>query len=397
MTKRQVFVTGIGLITSIGEGIDGNWRLLQEGCKPRVIEYEKSGIYVHPLVATDFTSQIPNKMDQRRMGGLQASGAYAAGLALEDAGLKQSAEVLGRTLAVIGGVGGERDTALDERIFAEPGVMRDPVKLNQKLVATMRPSRFLSELPNLLAGNISILFGVTGGSRTMMGDELSGINALITACHLIRDGVYDVALVGGACNAERWDLILHHGFGQNIWTENYRPVWHRTKGRGGFIIGSMGVFLILESAVHARKRGKAPYCRVAGAVARHGERRAGASKEQMLNAWTELQQKIQPDRLGVMSGTTGLSRLVQEEEGVLNAIAGGGGVRGTGSIFGHGIEASFLLNVALAAKAVSDCQLYPPFQGDDLFGASSQVDMVIATGIGHSRGEAIAALAPAEC
>jgi 3-oxoacyl-[acyl-carrier-protein] synthase II len=387
MTQSQVFVTGIGLITSIGEGIDRHWNLLQEGCKPRVIEYEKSGIYVHPLVATDFTLQIPNKMDQKRMGGLQASGVYAAGLALEDAGLKGSAEVLGRTLAIIGGAGGERDTALDERIFGEPGVIRDPVKLNQKLVATMRPSTFLSQLPNLLAGNISILFGVTGGSRTMMGDELSGINALITACQLIRDGVYDVALVGGACNAERWDLILHYGFGQNIWTENYRPVWHRTKGRGGFLMGSMGVFLILESAIHARKRGKTPYCQVAGAVARHGKRRSG----------TELQQKIQPHRLGVMSGTTGLSWLVQEEEEILNAIASRAGVRGTGSIFGHGIEASFLLNVALAAKAVNDRQLYPPFQGDDRFGTSSQVNMVIATSIGHWRGEAIAALAPAEC
>src|SRR5262249_61745526 len=117
MTERQVFVTGIGLITSIGDGIDRNWRLLQEGCKPHVIEYEKSGIHVHPLAAMDFTSQIPSKMDQKRMGVLQASGAYAAGLGLEGAGLKESAEGLGRTLAVIGGGGGGGRAAPRARRF----------------------------------------------------------------------------------------------------------------------------------------------------------------------------------------------------------------------------------------------------------------------------------------
>jgi 3-oxoacyl-[acyl-carrier-protein] synthase II len=394
MSAHEVCVTGIGLITSIGEGIDQNWAELNEARGPSASEYKTTGFLVHPLIATDFASQIPNKLDQKRMGGLQTSGVYAAGIALEDAGLKGAHEVLARSIVIVGGAGGERDTALDERIFAELHRLANPIELNEKLTATMRPTTFLSQLPNLLAGNVSILFGVTAGSRTMIGEELAGGNAVGTACRLIRDGAYDVALVGGACNAEREELLLQYAFGgRHLWPEVYGPVWSRSKHGGGFILGSMGVFLVLESAEHANMRGKTPYCRISGVVGQHASRTAaGAVTDAIRHAWKDLGDTSSAGQLGVISGATGISRLAKEELAALGAIDRHAPIRGSGSIFGHGVEASFPLNLALGAIALRRGHLYPPFDGDYQFERSAEVDRVMVTSVGYCRGETIALL-----
>ena len=67
-------------------------------------------------------------------------------------------------------------------------------------------------------------------------------------------------------------------------------------------------------------------------------------------------------------------------------------VRASGSIFGHGVEASFPLNLALAAQALRHGALYPPGEGDERLGHSAEVESVLVTGIGHRRGEALALL-----
>jgi 3-oxoacyl-[acyl-carrier-protein] synthase II len=130
-----------------------------------------------------------------------------------------------------------------------------------------------------------------------------------------------VALVGGACNAEREELILHYGFGGNLWPEVYSLVWYRSKHGGGFILGSMGAFLVLESAEHANMRGKTPYCRVSGVVGQHTSRTAaGAITDAIRHAWKDLRDTSSAGQLGVISGATGISRLVQEELAALGAI-----------------------------------------------------------------------------
>ena len=73
----------------------------------------------------------------------------------------------------------------------------------------LRPTLFLAQLSNLLAGNISIVHGVTGSSRTFMGEESAGVDAVRIAQARIAAGQSDLALVGGAYNAERWEVMLH--------------------------------------------------------------------------------------------------------------------------------------------------------------------------------------------
>ena len=129
----------------------------------------------------------------------QRLGTYAAGLALDDAAHE------GRRGALLDhghggrGAGGERDEAVDAAILAASPTRNDRgMLLNEKLTTELRPTLFLAQLSNLLAGNISIVHKVTGSSRTFMGEEGAGVAAVETAAARIRSGQSTHALVGGA-------------------------------------------------------------------------------------------------------------------------------------------------------------------------------------------------------
>ena len=98
---------------------------------------------------------------------------------------------------VVAAAGGERDEAVDAAILA---ASLDPhdlgMLLNEKLTTELRPTLFLAQLSNLLAGNISIVHKVTGSSRTFMGEEGSGVSAVETAAARIRSGQSTHMLVG---------------------------------------------------------------------------------------------------------------------------------------------------------------------------------------------------------
>ena len=75
---------------------------------------------------------------------------------------------------IVAAGGGERDYAVDGQILTGLRKAADPgVFLNERLMGDLRPTLFLAQLSNLLAGNISIVHGVTGASRTFMGEESS--------------------------------------------------------------------------------------------------------------------------------------------------------------------------------------------------------------------------------
>ena len=72
---------------------------------------------VHPLAPVDFDTQIPKKGDQRQMEAWQRIGTYAAGLALDSAGVKGNEEILARMDMIVAAGGGERDIAVDTAIL----------------------------------------------------------------------------------------------------------------------------------------------------------------------------------------------------------------------------------------------------------------------------------------
>src|ERR1700727_2779890 len=113
---REAWITGIGIVSCLGEGLDAHWQGFA-GNK-RVIDTESFAPFiVHPLAPIDFDKQIPKKGDQRQMEPWQRIGTYAAGLALDSAGAKGNKELLGRMDMIVAAGGGERDLPADSAIL----------------------------------------------------------------------------------------------------------------------------------------------------------------------------------------------------------------------------------------------------------------------------------------
>src|SRR5258708_4784908 len=174
---HEAWITGIGIVSCLGEGLDAHWHGFNES-KP-IIDKETFAPYiVHPLAAIDFDKQIPKKGDQRQMEPWQRIGTYAAGLALDSAGCKGNAALLGHMDMIVAAGGGERDETVDGAILtALPKAERPDLFLNQHLMNDLRPTLFLAQLSNLLAGHLSIVPGVTRPSGTLTGEELAGHDA----------------------------------------------------------------------------------------------------------------------------------------------------------------------------------------------------------------------------
>src|SRR6059036_45137 len=118
MTKpKEVWITGIGIISSLGEGLDAHWDALNAG-RINIDDKRFAPYIVHPLAPVSFDAQIPKKGDQRQMEPWQRIGVYAAGLALDSAGVKGNAGILGRMDMIVAAGGGERDLAVDGAILS---------------------------------------------------------------------------------------------------------------------------------------------------------------------------------------------------------------------------------------------------------------------------------------
>lgn len=302
--NREVWITGIGLVSSLGEGLDAHWQALSaDNPKPVIDEQTFAPYSIHPLCDLDFSAQIPKRGDLRQMEDWQRIGTYAAGLALDDAGIKGDEELLAKTHIIAAAGNGERDPEADATVLE--AIKDDPQwreRLNDLLLTNLRPTLYLAQQTQLLAGNISIVHKVTGGSRTYKGEEVAGAQIIENAVDRIRSGQGELFLVGASNNAARLDQLLIR----------------ELNGQGDVTTGSMGAFLVIESAEHARARGAKPYARIAD-VKVSSLRQEGC--------------KVQGVELKNTDG--------QSFTGDISAL------------FGHGIEAQFPFAMALAALSCS--------------------------------------------
>jgi 3-oxoacyl-[acyl-carrier-protein] synthase II len=388
---RETWITGIGILSCLGEGPEAHWHGLANG-KVHVDTASFSPYIVHPLPLPNFDAQIPKKGDQRQMEPWQRIGTYAAGLALDCAGVKGNAEILGRMDMIVAAGGGERDLAVDGAILSGLGTHsgEHDLFLNERLMSDLRPTLFLAQLSNLLAGNISIVHGVTGSSRTFMGEEAAGVDAVRIALARIGAGQSDIALVGGAQNAERKEMLMLYEFGGYTLKGKFHPVWDRA-AQPGFALGSMGAFLVLEAAKHARARGAKPLARLAAVVSARSDRQPGAAAAMLEKLWKALP-GLGAD-YAVISGASGAGPATAEERSFLAALGDARGeslaVRATGTRIGHGVEPHFAMNIALAALAVQHKALFAP--GDPSEEPTDRpVTQAVVTAVGHWRGEGLA-------
>lgn len=386
---REALITGIGLVSCLGEGADAHWAGLCQG-KTALDSTHFAPYLVHPIAPLELDRQIPKRSDQRQMEAWQRIGVYAAGLALDSAGVKGNADILSRMDMIVAAGGGERDCAVDESILADLATSPEPERvLNTRLMSDLRPTLFLAQLANLLAGNISIVHGVTGSSRTFMGEEQSGVDAVRIAFARIKSGQSEIALVGGALNGERKDLILLYELGGQYLKGEFRPVWARAP-EGGLVLGSLGAFLVLEERAHAERRGAAPIARLSCVASERTGRNPGDIGRALERMWAECGRALSGSGIAIISGASGAEPATSEERRFLETHAGIP-VRATGSYIGHAMEPQFIMNIGLASLALQQGQLFPTH---DPAGFEQPMDgrlaQAVVTSIGFWRGEGLA-------
>ena len=287
----------------------------------------------------------------------EGTGTYAAGLALEIGGCQ-------RQPGNPGAYGHDRHrAAASENLNVNSNILNLEAKgnsapgfLNERLMNDLRPTLFLAQLSNLLAGNIAIVHGVTGSSRTFMGEEAAGVDAARIALARIASGQSDIALIGGSQNGERKDLLVLYEFGEfNLKDKFVRSGRAATRQA---LLSDRAEHFLSSSRSHAEARGAKPFARLSNVVADLARRRQpGEITSTLEKLWSKLG-KLKNNG-AIISGATGTEPATSEERAFLERHPDFA-VRASGTMFGHTMETQFPLGLALAALSLSRGALFPP-------------------------------------
>ncbi|TPG72682.1 beta-ketoacyl-ACP synthase II [Pseudomonas arsenicoxydans] len=270
MTDRRVVVTGMGLVSPLGSGVEAVWeRLLAGRSGLRNLPDEvvadlpaKVGGVV-PTVEEDAEAGFdPNRAtppkEQKKMDRFILFAMEAARQALEQAGWQAlDAQAQERTATIIGsGVGGFGAIADAVRTTDSRGPRR------------LSPFTIPSFLVNLAAGHVSIQHGFKGPLGAPVTACAAGVQAIGDAARLIRCGEADIAVCGGAeASIDRVSLAgfaaaraLSSGFNETPERAS-RPF---DSDRDGFVMGEGAGLLVIESLEHALARGAQPLAELVG-------------------------------------------------------------------------------------------------------------------------------------
>lgn len=399
-TGREAWITGCGLISSLGTDHASQWRALADpaACRAAVDSTNFAPFHVHPMAALDLDRWIPRKPDQRSMGPLMRYGCVAAGMALDSAGILGDKALLRETHLIVAAGGGERDVQVDEQILGALDTAADPERLLvERLSTELRPTLFLAQLPNLFAGNISIVHGVDGSSRTFMGEESAGVDAARIAMERLGAGPGvkqgDMFLVGAAYNAAGKDSMLLYQPGGLLLEGPFRPLWQRPAA--GMCRGSAGAFLVIEERGHAEARGAKPLARLTMILSDRARRAGGGATRVARRQWETLKPLLGGGGVPVLSAANGGGAITAEERLLLEALQREGvvsTVRGVAGAIGHSMEAAFPAALALAVLCLGEKKLMPPLAPGDPLEAelAGPVERIAVSCWGHHRGEGLA-------
>jgi 3-oxoacyl-[acyl-carrier-protein] synthase II len=290
---------------------------------------------------------------------------------------------------IVAAGGGERDTAVDTQILEAARSRNDrDVMLNEKLTTELRPTLFLAQLSNLLAGNISIVHNVTGSSRTFMGEEGAGISALQTAFARIASGQSTHMLVGGALNGEHEDVLLSYELGGHLQRDGWSPLWARSgRDGGGVMVGSGSAFLVLENRKHAEARGARVYARLEAVAGNQVRRKDEALTHSIRGVIAAVDPgKSSPIAISAASGAhaaTSAERAALEAQGVR-------AFRGFAGLTGHLKEAQMSFAVALAALSVHNGRAPAPIDKETEMNMDGGISSALAVTVGLARSEGAA-------
>lgn len=259
----QVVVTGLGVITPIGNTIEGYWQALLTGRSGvgRVTCFDASAFPTQIAAEVkDFDpAEYMDRKEARRMARCSQFAIAATRQALTDAGLSDGFADAERVAVLLGTAIGGFEQAYNGILMLQSGGWK---RVNPFAVPSM--------LPNMPGHHVSTLFGTRGYISTVVTACASGTQAVVEAAHLIHRGVADVVITGGT--EALINELTFAGFCamRGMSTRNDEPeraVRPFDKERDGFLIGEGAGVLILEREDLARDRGARIYCRVLGGAA----------------------------------------------------------------------------------------------------------------------------------
>ncbi|MES9874103.1 MAG: beta-ketoacyl-ACP synthase II [Candidatus Sedimenticola sp. 6PFRAG7] len=260
MTERRVVVTGLGMVAPVGHTVKEAWDNILAG---------KSGIqpithfdiepfttrFGGPIYDFDITQYIPKK-DARKMDKFIHYGLAAGCQAIEDSGLEVTEENSRRIGVAIGsGIGGITGIENSYHTYLEKG----PRKISPFFVP--------ANIVNMVAGNLSIKYGLKGPNYSIVSACSSGTHNIGEAVRMIRHGYIDAMVAGGAEMATSPVGLGGFAAARALSTRNDDPQgasrpWDRD--RDGFVLSDGAGVMVLEEYEQAKARGAKIYAEVAG-------------------------------------------------------------------------------------------------------------------------------------
>ncbi len=260
MAERRVVITGVGLVTPLGNNVEDSWQGMiagRSGAAP--IEHFDTSDYSVKFSASvkDFDpSEFMNAKEARRVDVFIQFGLAAAYEAIADAGWSDDEpgrENIG--VAIGSGIGGISTIEYTRDLITSSGPRR------------VSPFFVPGSVINMISGNVSIRYGLQGPNLALVTACTTGTHNIGIAARLIRWGEADAMVAGGAEMATSPVPLAAFASMKALSTRNDEPQrasrpWD--KGRDGFVLGDGAGVVVLEEYQRARARGARIYGEVAG-------------------------------------------------------------------------------------------------------------------------------------
>jgi 3-oxoacyl-[acyl-carrier-protein] synthase II len=255
--KRRVVVTGLGLVTPLGNTVETTWASLIAGAGP-ITKFETSNFPVRfACEVKDFDPlNYVEKKESRKMGAFTQYAIAASDEAIADSGL----EITDKNAERVG-------TYISSGIGDFLAIEREHEKLLEKGPRGVSPFFIVSVLANMAAGHVSIRNGAKGPNLATATACASGNHAIGDSFKIIQRGDADVMICGGAESTITPLTIAGFAAMRALSTRNDDPARASRPfdlDRDGFVVGEGAGIVILEELEYARRRGAHVYAEVAG-------------------------------------------------------------------------------------------------------------------------------------
>ncbi len=399
MSKRRVVVTGMGMLSPLGNDLASSWNGIvngRSGIGP-VTSFDAS-TYPTRIAGEirdfDVTQWVPPK-DAKKMDPFIHYGVAASMMAMADAGLEVTEANAERIGTIVGsGIGGIL------------GIEETAVKLHVGGVRKISPFYVPSTIINMLPGQISLLTGIKGPNFSAVSACATANHSIGMAMRLIQYGDADVMIAGGAERGSSPTSMGGFCAMKAMSTRNDDPTaasrpWDA--GRDGFVLGDGAGVLVLEEYEHAKARGARIYCELSGFGASADAYHMTAPSENgegparcMAAAFKDA--GVNPDQIGYLNahGTSTPLGDLAETLAIKRALGDHAYktmVSSTKSMTGHllgaagGVEAVFATMALHAGVIPPTINLDNPSEGCDLdyvpnTAREAKVDVVVSNGFG---------------